>query len=423
MLKRIVFSVLCLWPISSWSQNIKEIREGFYRADDHCLDYAVQLRDYYFENDVDSLRPLGEFLISEGIREERKSWMYYGKFLLSYYYNNHNELAFSYANLKDCQRYYERNRDLEMESEVQNLLGHTYFRDQKYNQAILCFLSSMELFSDSPAKGGLSVAQLNLAEVFYARGRYDMAEREGRSFHKRAKQLGLLRSERRAVQLLGKVYLEQKKLERAFDQLNESMKLALEIGDHGALASAHNALAIAYTQSGDLDQARKHFLQSLKQRNLQGDIRGRCESLYNLGELCYLEGKWKQAMEYYQEEWKLSEKFSLSREGNDAMEAMAYTLEAMGKIDSAFVTSMNLVEQFQKQRAEEETNKRKLGNEFYEQRIESIAVRQRERERVLESRIAKESGKQLFFWIVIFVSVGLNLYLFIGRSIQFSRKV
>lgn len=415
LLKKTLLLFCIMGTITLYAQAPLQLRKQFFEQPEKRLYYAHQLLLHYQETTIDSLYGIGQFLISEGLEKQRKSWLYYGKYLISYTYNNQNELDYSYRNLNDCIAYYHRTKDLENLAAVQNLLGQTYFLEGRYPEAKNSFLLSMENHRLSHAHYRTSIAQLNLAEYLYATEQYAMAEKEVQAFLLQAESEHLEKSVRRGYNLLGKIYLATGRKKQAYRILEEALELAGEDANLLVMASCLNSLGIAYIENQDLASALRSFERALELREIANNPPLICESAFNLGEYFYVLNDWDKALEYYQLELKWAKKFDLLEQQADALEAIGYTQFEMGKKDLAFETAMVYAD-IQKQLLQKMRGKNQiLGQDFRSQEREQDSQIARDRERILEKRL-KNSEKTKTYILVCTILSLLGLTWFLTRK-------
>lgn len=398
------------------AQDIRKITKTFYADVSKRLACAEKLRTYYLDVTADSLFPIATFLIDEGVKKHEKSWLYYGKYLICYYYNSKNKINYSYANLLSCKQYYEAIRDKESLAKVLDLLGQSSFLDLRYAEAIDYYVESMQMHRESSSDYVLSNAQLNLCEAFYAMGRYDSAEKEIESFIRQARQENLSDAIRKGYNLSGKIYLVTNRKEQAYQIWEKAMKLAKQFKNPKILASNYNLMAIALAEQGQLEEAKSYFEKSLELRIQTNNPPQICESAYNLGELSFLSGDFMASIGYYQQALDWANKYKLLSEKADALEAIGYAWAELKQHDKAFEYAMLYAEKQDSLLLHLRTADQMLDEDFQNQESLTQSFVQRQRERILEERIRNERRTSYLLFGSSIVLIVILFYIIMKKS-------
>lgn len=399
------------------AQDIPHITQLLYTQERNRLANAETLRTYYINVSADSLYPVASFLINEGIRKRNKAWLYFGKYLISYYYNSKNRLRFSFENLLACREYYERIGDRETHAKVLDMLGQSCFLDHRKSEAIEYFVESMREHRNSHSDYALSNAQLNLAETFYAMQRYESAEKEIESFIRQAKKEQLNDACRKGYNLLGKIYLATERKAQAFAIWEEAMKLARKFKNPRILASNYNLMAIAFAERGDFSEARANFTKALELRKRVNDPVQICESAYNLGELAFLEGDFEASIACYQQALDAANRYGLLAEKADALEAIAYAYAELKQFDKAFEFQTLHAEKKDSLLTKISLQDLKLDEGYQQQYDMAQEFVQRDKERILESRIKDEQQMKYVLFGFALLLLGVMVLLLWRRSV------
>lgn len=410
------FAFLLFSSLSYTQSSVWEARKAFYSGKKDLLKHAAFLRDFYLDESPDSIYAIGSFLIKTGITQENLAYVNYGKHIISRYYFEHGKTDVSLRNLRECRVYYERKRDLENLADAQNMTGLAYMYRQQEKEAVHWFLESLKTAQKLPEDSESYMAQFNLSEAFYRLEDYTSAEKELSSFIDKVKRQKLDKGLRRAYDLMGKICFATERAADGLDYYLKSVKLAYKNGDKLGLSFAKNDLAIAYFQLGEATKAKQAFEHGLQLRREINKPAQVCESYFNLGECYYSEENYPVAIAYYDSCAKLAADNSLLTEQADALERMGECY----KLNGQFERACELLEQFASvQRAVLSQSKKDafhLSEDLENFRPGEQQIRQRERERKLQERIAKAESTSGWMLVLSIVVCLLALVVVFKRS-------
>lgn len=390
------------------SFDLKQTRRDFYSKNEHKLENAVLLRDYFLDEAPDSIFNIGTNLIQTGLKTENSEFLHYGKLLTASYFNKKNKTDLSVEYLKDCVKYYTRKRDNFLLADVYNQLGQAYLINGKYQLAIEFCTKSIALANQLPDEDEAFMAYLTLTEVFIEQEKFDLAEKQINIFLKKAKQLNLNKALRKGYGLLATIYYNTNRIRQGLALYEKALKLAYENGDKLGLATAYNNSAIAYFGDNDLTKTKAYFEKALQLRLQLNYPKTICESYYNLVELhLYLNQK-KEALFYLNRLIVLAEKHQLTDEQVDAYQKaiMIYEDEA----PKALFYAQQLIKAQQKQLKNSFESSSQIETIYQLNKTEEASMLQKIREQMLQSRIQQLEQRQ---WVIFVAFCALTLASFV----------
>jgi predicted ATPase/DNA-binding SARP family transcriptional activator len=137
------------------------------------------------------------------------------------------------------------------------------------------------------------------------------------------RELGDVRGEASALQVLGSVAREQGRYARAMQLHAQGLSIAEAAGDKWVVASAHGYLGFARWLQAEFERATEECTTALRMFRELGDAEGMAWSLLSLGTVARLQGASEQAATLLQESRALAERIGF-REG------VAWSLEQLG---------------------------------------------------------------------------------------------
>ena len=143
-------------------------------------------------------------------------------------------------------------------------IGIVYKDSEEYPQALEYFKRSIDLGSSSGARGEAGYPMRGIASVERKQGDFVSAYRDFQSTLQFLRDV-IKTNEGVAETLLelGGLLLEQGKTEEGLSHINESLELAVELGEKKIIALAHKEIANAYSQMGDMTKAYEHLTRHL----------------------------------------------------------------------------------------------------------------------------------------------------------------
>lgn len=374
------------------SFDLRQTRHNFYAKNEHKLENAILLRDYFLDEAPDSILNIGAHLIQVGLRTENSECLHYGKLLTASFFNKKNKTGLSIQYLKECVHYYIRKKAYFLLSDAYNQLAQAYFITGKYHLAIEFCNKSISLANQLPDEDEAFVAYLTLTEVFIAQEKFDLAEKQISIFLKKAKQLNLNKALRKGYGLLATIYINTKRIRQGLDLYEKALRLAYENGDKLGLATAYNNSAIAYFSNNDQAKTKEYFEKALALRLQLNYPKTICESYYNLVELHFYLNQEKKAIFYLNRLLALAENHQLIDEQVDAYQkAMAIYKKDAAK---TLVFAEKLIVAQQKQLKNSFESLSEIETLYQENKQEETAMLQKVREQMLQKRIESLEQRQ-----------------------------
>ncbi len=183
------------------------------------------------------------------------------------------------------------------------LLGKAYIGVSQFAQARLCFQESLEAARALNDRVGEMEALHGLGEAAYRQGEFTTALAHFAKSLALARETGSQRSLVASLNRMGVVTRHQGQGRHAAARvyLEESLEVALAIGDRYGVATNLNSLGVLSMYEGNYAQARQHYEDSLAIRRAIGDREGIAMSLLNLGDVNVNVGDFPTAQRYLQE--------------------------------------------------------------------------------------------------------------------------
>lgn len=375
---------------------------------------AEKLRNIYMMESVDSLFSLGNLTLQSGIDRDNYGLMMLGKLILSNYYVRAGKSQMSHDLLNQCISYYERKSDFEYLSDAQNIKGMAYLNASNHAKAIEYFVKSIENSNKLPDDNESYQAQINLAEVYYRDGLYDLAEAEAMTFLEKAKKRKFNIAAKRSYDMLGKVYIAKGDTELAFSYFHKALHLALKEKSMVSKAHSYNNVAIAYFENGDLELAKENFKKALNMRLSENAPIGISESYYNLGDWHYFQNQFKEAIPYYVRSKEIADSNNLMKESADALFKIGLTYDNMKDYKSAsrfYREYIDALIAISKVKHSKQLDMQRIA---YEMQREEDRLIQSKREHILRESNQEQRSRAKMVVIVfsVLTSASLLLYLF-----------
>ena len=171
--------------------------------------------------------------------------------------------------------------------------------------------------------------------VFELRSRSDEWERITRLGLQAALDSGDRCSEGTTLTGLGNVYMEQGRLDEAFDAHQQSLAICREFGDRRGEGQALSSLGIVYMERGRLDEAFDAHQQSLAICREFGDRRAEGTALGNLGNVYNEQGRWHEAFDAHQQSLAICREFGDRRGESQTLTGLGNVYNEQGRWQEA----------------------------------------------------------------------------------------
>lgn len=391
------------------------------------VEIASKLREIYQDESIDSLFGIGKFMLKEGINQDNQSWIIYGKLLMGNYYTHKIKPKLGLDYLQQCEKYYSKRQDYLVLADVQNLIGLNYLYLTEYDQAANYFVKSLNTAEELGPDHELYMGQLNLAEVYIRRGKYDMAESEGLSYLDKSKQKGLLQGQRKAYDVLTKIAIQQGDFEKAKTYAQQSFELSSKQHSKAGRANSYTNLAITYFESGEDQLALENFQKALTLRLETKEPRLISEGYFNLGEWHFYLERYKDAIPFYEKSLQVALENDLLVEISDAHNQLAACYKALGDHKKALQSMEEYVAKIKLIQRNNQNKDADFQRIAYELDVEERMLEQKKREDKINERVLEEQDRARFIvigfsiigiaFLVYFIFQRLNTSLFSKNTV------
>jgi tetratricopeptide (TPR) repeat protein len=406
---------ICLFGGFAFSQDVNVLRKKL-ESESNKLEVASKLRDFYQDESVDSLFSLGRYLLKEGIEQDNQAWIIYGKLVLGNYYTHKIKSKQGLDYLEQCEKYYAKRKDYFLLADVQNLIGLNYIYLTEYDQAADYFVKSLKTAEELGSENESYMGQLNLAEVYIRRGKFDIAESEAMSYLQKCKQKNLLQGQRKAYDVLTKIAIQENDYEKAQEYANRSFDLAMKRSSKAGKANSYTNLAITYFESGDNQLALENFQNALTLRLETNEPRLISEGYFNLGEWHFYLEKYKDAIPFYEKSLQVALENDLLVEISDAHNQLASCYKALGDYKKALSSMEEYVSKIKLIQRNNQNKDADFQRVAYELDVEERMLEQKKREDKINERIAEEQDRAKFIVIGFsLIGVAFLVYLVFQR--------
>lgn len=419
-----VLSLFCL-AFFAHGQEIEQLKKELRSNSKNRIQTAVKLKDLYSDFSVDSLFSLGTYLVAEGIAEDNRALMMYGKMTLADYYNSKGKTEFSIRYLAECLDYYTKRGDLEKLAHAQNLMGIAYIYNSQYNKAAHWLIKSIKTSDKLGPDNEAYMGQINLVEVYFREGKLDLAESEILSFIERTRKQNLMNGLKKGYDYLAKIYMHKGDMKLAIAYYKKALTLALRNDSKIGKANAYNNMAIAHFETGDPQLALENFRKALELRIELGQPLGISESYYNLGDWNFYMERLDEAIKYYTISLEVAQKNNLTKEMSDAFLAISETYKEKGNFSKAFENLEKHLEQVTIMREKNQVREIDIQRAAYEMEREEQFLNQKKRERTIQTRVETEQDRGKIIVIGFSLVVGLliiSYFFLLARNRKYGRK-
>lgn len=139
-----------------------------------------------------------------------------------------------------------------------NNIGLIFLKKGLFDRSSEQFILALHLFQRIRDRSGAALIYQNLADLNRCKEEYDKALHYLDKAMKMAKQIGGESRLANCLLLLGRIHLEQFKLNQAGESLNQAMELFIKGENQMGKTEAHLGLTELYILAGDLEQAAEH---------------------------------------------------------------------------------------------------------------------------------------------------------------------
>jgi tetratricopeptide (TPR) repeat protein len=220
-------------------------------------------------------------------------------------------------------------------AELQLMTARVRLQRQDIKRAINFCLKGVRICQKLGQVPELGELYLCLGTAFYRKGDYahavDNYERALTSFE----ELGLKEASVRALDELGRVYLERGHYFRAARYLYKALEIRRRLHDVAGLCTSYDQLALVYLRSGDDLKAIENLNRTLLLRERTGDFAGLNPTLATLGDLYQRLGNYERSIFYFKWEVENSQRLGDTEGLVEAFAKLGRTYFELGDLRQA----------------------------------------------------------------------------------------
>lgn len=256
---------------------------------------ALELWEFYLRNDVDSLQPLAKELLSNS--ENNSFSRAVATRIFGCYEVRKGHILEGIEFLKKSKNYFLTIGDNELLTEELNELGIAYYLNGDLKTATYYFKQSLKTGQDSPKETDGILAEVNLAKVYIAQKKFEKAKAILNHYILSARNLKKWEAVANGYSVLADVSLNLNELEKAKVLCKKQLFYAQRSNALNLRINAINNQALIYYFEGDLEKSIQLFEKILVMRKRQGIPMKVYDAYYNLSSF-YVETKPKLAADY-----------------------------------------------------------------------------------------------------------------------------
>ena len=181
------------------------------------------------------------------------------------------------------------------EYKLSETLGHMYFNQSKYVQAIQVTEKALLISKEIGDRSREAGCNTNLGRVYLFVGKYEKAREHLEKSLLIKKEIGDRNGEATCYTNLGNAYRSVGKYEKAREHLEKSLVIMKEIGDRNGEAACYTNLGNVYRSVGEYEKAREHHEKSLVINKEIGNRNGEASCYTNLGYVYSSVGEYEKA--------------------------------------------------------------------------------------------------------------------------------
>jgi len=246
-------------------------------------------------------------------------------------------------NLRQAWTWALEEQDFHSLDDIMPLLHHYYEHNGWYQEAYRTFRNLSRFVRDalneeSPRKQYILLGHATLMSGRYAYhlGLYDEALEDMHAGQNILQQHGTREDHYMAADALSILYRSLGQYQQAKTWLQESARLARQIGQNGFLADIHAGQAIMAYDMQDMDEAEKHFQRALEYYQKDNDKTRITAMLNNLGNVAYERGNYAEARRYLTECLPLAEQLEGQTLLASVLDSLGKVLIALGEYEQAW---------------------------------------------------------------------------------------
>ncbi|MBI2257310.1 MAG: tetratricopeptide repeat protein [Flavobacteriia bacterium] len=384
-----------------FSQSVLNSRKEFY-TNKNIVQNAEILRDFYLDESPDSIYSIGKRLCDEAWQREDIEMLNYGKILIASHFSKKGKIDEAKNILFHCENYFNQKRNFLRLTDVYNQIGHCFFIEKNFIKASKYYQMSLDSQKNLDLADEMFMAHLGLSECFLQMKLFDKAENEIQVFNQKVKKLQLIKGQRKAQIIMGKIDFLKQNYSDAFQHYQNAFALAYKSGDKLSLSNVHNVLAIAHFEQNNIDSAYLHFNKALKYRIEMNYPIPLIESYENMGEYFVFMNNIKTAETFFMKALKVAKKhqFYLSK-----MEIYQRLLELSNQTTLVNLSKNEIQDSlfslYQYKLHQENKKERDLDSIHNSLKTEDLKLFYQKREKELNERLTK-SKEMNFITLIVF---------------------
>ncbi len=248
---------------------------------------GLVLWEYYISNSIDSLRILGVELLRDAKKQNSDFGIAISNRILGCYDVRTGKIDRGILLLTASKNFFVSKNDNELICESMNELGIGYFLKGDLETATSFFQSSIKFGKESPVESNRFLAQINLAKVYFEKGKSPEAIFLIRDYIRQASTFKKWESVSNAYSLLGEIALNSNKIRTAKLHFEKQSYFAEKAKSSTYVTRALNNKAIVAFYEEHYNEALDLFKDVLKRRKHENFAFNIYDAYFNLARFYY----------------------------------------------------------------------------------------------------------------------------------------
>ena len=284
--------------------------------------YALDLYNRYIREDLDSIKIVGiNLLVMEVVPPYARAA---ANRLLGSYQVRQGEFEDGILKLKQAAGHFEKMEDYTLTSEIYNDIGHGFFLDGEYDEAIESYQRSINMGELGIDETAIFNGELGLGKAYMALGDTTL----GLYFITHYKDKSLEHKKYEAVAdaygYLAMIAEQQYNMDLSHEYYIKSYKYSLKSNSKIHLSHALNNRAIVFFDADEVDSAIVYFYKALAIRESLSNPKPVVDSYYNLASLYQLIDSTSKAQKYFTYAMDISQEHGFIADEMDAIDALLH---------------------------------------------------------------------------------------------------
>jgi len=369
-----------------------------FKNEENALDkffFARDLFTRYLTTDLDSVKLLGDELLTFSNKERFRDGIYLAFHILGDYFIESAQEEKGIRLLMEAKNYYFEQQDFESMMHVYNAIGTAYHRLESYQKAISYYKIALSYGEVADNQNMAKIALLNWAKALQNLEEYTQAVEKAQEFKRWAIQTHQNTFIANAFSVIGSIFLDLSDYQQAIDNFEKSYQYAEQQNDHATKANALTNMGIVFFLQDELAESQRCFFTALEARKQLQAITSLCDAYLNCGGILFEQGQTKQAAELYLEGYTIANQHKKYTQEIELLEAL---LELYHKKSPAY------------QEVEEKLLFSRIQNEFKnEAQEQQNEITDQELIRSIEARQGRGKIKKKYTWVFICAVAGIIL--------------